>query len=118
MLRLYSVDPDPAMIAKIVYFAHDLADPAVHRRVRMLVAGGAVVTPIGFRRSAEAPSAVEGLRPIDLGRTADGMLVKRMLSVACSLVGLTSIAHHVRGANVILARNLEMLVLAVRARRL
>ena len=105
------------MTPKIAYFAHDLADVAVHRRVRMLVAGGAAVTPIGFRRSAEAPSAVEGLRPIDLGRTADGMLAKRMLSIACSLVGLANIAHHVRGANVILARNLEMLVLAVRARR-
>src|SRR6516162_10176255 len=110
-------DPDPAMSATIAYFAHDLADVAVHRRVRMLVAGGAAVTPIGFRRSAEAPSEVEGLRPIDLGRTADGMLAKRMLSLVCSLVGLASIAHHVRGANVILARNLEMLVLAVRARR-
>ena len=105
------------MTPKIAYFAHDLADVAVHRRVRMLVAGGAAVTPIGFRRSAEAPSEVEGLRPIDLGRTADGMLAKRMLSLVCSLVGLASIAHHVRGANVILARNLEMLVLAVRARR-
>jgi len=26
MLRLYSVDPDPAMIAKIVYFVHDPAE--------------------------------------------------------------------------------------------
>jgi succinoglycan biosynthesis protein ExoL len=106
------------MTAKIAYFAHDLADPAVHRRVRMLVAGGAAVTPIGFRRSAEAPSAIEGLPPIDLGRTADGLLARRTLSVAGTLVRLARIAHHVREANVILARNLEMLVLAVRARRL
>ena len=90
MLRLYSVDPDQAMIAKIVYFAHDLSDPAVHRRVRMLVAGGAAVTPIGFRRSAEAPNAVEGLSPIDLGQTADGMLGRRMLSVVGALVRLAA----------------------------
>jgi len=68
MIRRYDVDPDQAMIAKIVYFAHDLSDQAVHRRVRMLVAGGAAVTPIGFRRSAEAPKAVEGLHSIDLVR--------------------------------------------------
>jgi hypothetical protein len=43
----------------------------------MLVAGGAADTLIGFRRSAEAASVVEGLRPTDLGRTADGMLAKR-----------------------------------------
>src|SRR5215472_4698955 len=118
MLRLYSVDPDQAMIAKIVYFSHDLSDPAVHRRVRMLVAGGSAVMPIGFRRSAEAPSAVEGLHPIDLGQTADGMLARRMLSVAGSMVRLGSIAEHARKANVIVARNLEMLVLAIRARKL
>jgi hypothetical protein len=105
------------MTAKIAYFVHDLADPAVHRRVRMLAAGGAAVTVIGFHRSAEAPSAVEGLRTVDLGRTADEMLVRRMLSVAGTLVRLASIAHHVREANIILARNLEMLFLAVRARR-
>ena len=106
------------MSATIVYFAHDLSDPAVHRRVRMLVAGGAAVTPIGFRRSAEAPNAVEGLRPIALGRTADGMLARRMLSVAGRMVRLGSIAEHARKANVIVARNLEMLVLAIRARKL
>jgi succinoglycan biosynthesis protein ExoL len=117
MLRLYSVDPDPAMIAKIVYFAHDLSDPTVHRLVRMLVAGGAAVTPIGFRRSAEAPNAVEGLSPIDLGQTADGMLGRRMLSVVGALVRLGGMAEHLRHANVILARNLEMLVLAIRARK-
>lgn len=117
MLRLYSVDPDQAMIAKIVYFAHDLSDRAVHRRVRMLVAGGAAVTPIGFRRSAEAPKAVEGLHPIDLGQTADGMLGRRMLSVVGALVRLGGMAEHIRHANVILARNLEMLVPAIRARK-
>src|SRR5215831_2188204 len=105
------------MIAKIIYFAHDLLDPAVHRRVRMLLAGGAAVTLIGFRRSAEAPNAVEGLRPIDLGQTADGMLVRRMLSVVSALVRLGSLAEHIRHANVILARNLEMLVPAIRARK-
>jgi succinoglycan biosynthesis protein ExoL len=118
MLQLCNVDPDPAITARIVYFAHDLSDPAVHRRVRMLVLGGAAVTPIGFRRSVEPPSAVDGLRPIDLGRTADGMLARRMLLVTGTLVRLASIAEHVREADVILARNLEMLVLAIRARKL
>jgi succinoglycan biosynthesis protein ExoL len=105
------------MSAKIVYFAHDVSDPAVHRRIRMLMSGGAAVTPIGFRRSAEAPSAVEGLRPIDLGQTADGMLARRGLSVVGALVRIAGMAEHIRHANVILARNLEMLMLAIRARK-
>jgi hypothetical protein len=106
------------MSARIAYFVHDLSDPAVHRRIRMLMSGGVAVTPIGFRRSAQAPSVLEGTRAIDLGRTADGMLARRALSVAASLATLGRIREQVRGADVILARNLEMLAIAVRARRL
>jgi succinoglycan biosynthesis protein ExoL len=106
------------MTTKIAYFAHDLADPAVHRRIRMLVAGGAEVTPIGFRRSSDVPASVDGNRMIELGRTADGMLARRVLSVGGTLIGLRKVAEHLRGIDVILARNLEMLVLAVRARKL
>jgi hypothetical protein len=106
------------MTAKIAYFAHDLSDPAVHRRLEMLLAGGADVTAIGFRRSSEPISTVKGLASVDLGRTADGMLLQRVFSVAGVLARLGGLAEHVRGANVILARNLEMLALGVRARNL
>jgi succinoglycan biosynthesis protein ExoL len=85
----------------------------------MLLAGGAAVTAIGFQRSSEpAAAAIEGIVSVDLGRTADGMLLKRGLSVAGTLARLGDVAEHVRGANVILARNLEMLALATRARKL
>ena len=57
------------MTAKIAYFAHDLADPAVHRRVRMLKVGGASVMPIGFRRGAEPITAIDGVPTIEIGRT-------------------------------------------------
>ena len=36
---------------RIAYFVHDLSDPAVGRRVRMLRTGGAEVTVLGFRRA-------------------------------------------------------------------
>ncbi len=35
----------------VLYLVHDLADPAVRRRVMMLQAGGANVTLAGFRRA-------------------------------------------------------------------
>jgi succinoglycan biosynthesis protein ExoL len=111
-------DLDSAVTAKIAYFTHDLSDPAVHRRLRMLLAGGAAVTAIGFRRSSEPVPAVEGIPAIDLGSTADGVLLRRGLLVAGTLARLGGLAEHVRGANVILARNLEMLVLAIRTRKL
>src|SRR5262249_5337404 len=82
-------------------------------------AGGAAVTAIGFQRSSEpAAAAIEGIVSVDLGRTADGMLLRRGLSVTGTLARLGGLAEHVRGANVILARNLEMLALAIRARKL
>jgi succinoglycan biosynthesis protein ExoL len=106
------------MPTKICYFVHDLADPAVHRRVRMLRQGQAIVTTIGFRRSAEPISIIRGTEAIDLGRTVDGMLGKRALAVARTFGNLGALAEHLSGADVILSRNLEMLVLASRARKL
>jgi hypothetical protein len=106
------------MATKICYFAHDLADPAVHRRVRMLVQGGAVVTTIGFRRSRDPVTTIHGTAAIDLGRTIDGMLARRALTVAQAFGKLGVLAKHLSEADVILSRNLEMLVLASRARKL
>jgi succinoglycan biosynthesis protein ExoL len=106
------------MSVKITYFAHDLSDPAVKRRIQMLKAGGAEVWPIGFRRSSEAGVFAEQLHAKDLGRTLDGRLVQRALSILLARARLRYHADHVRGADVVLARNLEMLVLAHRARKL
>jgi succinoglycan biosynthesis protein ExoL len=106
------------MPTNICYFGHDLADPAIHRRVRMLIQGGASVTTIGFRRSAEPVTAIHGTPVIDLGRTVDGMLAKRALTVAQAFSKLGVPAEHLRGTDVVLCRNLEMLVLASRARSL
>ena len=105
------------MSAKIAYFAHDLAEPAVQRRVRMLKAGGATVMPIGFRRGAEPIKAIDGVPAIEIGRSADGMLFKRAVSVVAALAKLRHAGRHLRGSQVIVARNLEMLLLAAHARK-
>ena len=102
---------------KIAYFVHDLSDAAVHRRVRMLAAGGAAVTPIGFRRQATPVREVEGLAAIDLGQTEDGKLSRRLITVAGALMRVGGFAEALAETDVILARNLEMLTIAARARR-
>ncbi len=102
---------------KIAYFVHDLNDAAVRRRVLMLQAGGAQVTLIGFRRSDHAPASVEGGPATDLGRTHDARLGRRALSVASSLMRTRALGA-AAGADVIIARNLEMLAIAARARAL
>jgi succinoglycan biosynthesis protein ExoL len=115
---LQPLNPGSPMTVKIAYFAHDLSDPAVHRRIRMLLAGGASVVPIGFRRTCKVVDDVEGLRTVDLGRTADGMLGWRVFSVAAALGRLEDLYEPMREVEAVVARNLEMLVLAARARHL
>jgi len=102
---------------KISYLVHDLSDPAVHRRTRMLKAGGACVRLAGFRRTAQHVERVEDCETIDLGETRDGALLARIASVASVAIRLKRLESVMRGSQVVLARNLEMLFLATKARR-
>jgi len=100
---------------RILYLVHNLSDPAVRRRVRMLEAGGAAVTLAGFRRGA-APDHGDGAGPIELGRTEDGRFAQRLASVAAAAVSLAGRLRRVPRPDVVISRNLEMLALANRAR--
>ena len=105
-------------MVKIAYFVHDLADPAVAKRVRMLRAGGAEVALFGFRRS-EALPAIEGLETlVDLGRTHDAQFGQRMAKLAAQAPRAAGWGAILRRADVVMARNLEMLLLASLARAL
>lgn len=97
---------------RVTYLVHDLNDPAVRRRVRMLRLGGAEVRLAGFRRGETAPALIEDVAPVDLGRTRDAKLVERGLSVAGAYAGLSRHADLFRGAEVVIGRNLETLLLA------
>ena len=101
----------------IVYFVHDLNDPAVHRRMRMFHAGGAVVSLVGFHRGAP-PAAVDGVVPWPLGRTADARLWQRAVAVLGAALSIPRWRSLFTGADAIVARQLETLVLAALARRL
>jgi succinoglycan biosynthesis protein ExoL len=103
---------------QVLYLVHDLADPAVRRRVMMLEAGGAVVTLAGFRRTPGIPAELQRLKPIDLGRTEDGKFAQRLKAVAAAAMTLGPKLGQVGRPDVIIGRNLEMLALAVRARSL
>ena len=104
-------------MVRVCYFVHDLGDDAVHRRVRMLQDGGAAVTLAGFVRQ-RAPLAVAGLRPIEFGRTTDGRLARRIGAILTAWFRLAALRKASQGTEVIIARQLETLVLAALARRL
>lgn len=129
----------------IGYLAHDLSDPAIARRARMLAAGGATVRLAGLQRGPGAPgpgAAVRGpsggpatagtppgpgagmppgageAAPLVLGQSADARLVQRAATVGrIALLGVDRIARHFGTPDVILARNLEMLAIGARVSR-
>ena len=102
----------------ILYLVHDVTDPAVRRRMMMLREGGAQVTLAGFRRTATPANAIEGVIPVDLGRTHDGRFLQRLTAVGTAALSLGATLRRVRRPDLIIARNLEMLALATRARSL
>jgi len=103
---------------KILYLVHDLADPAVHKRAAMLRDGGALLTMAGFNRTAEPIADIAGCATVDLGRTYNGGFIQRIWSVLREVIVLRRRLPLFTDADVIIARNLEMLALAVRGRSL
>ncbi len=101
---------------KILYLVHDVFDPAVGKRVSMLRSGGADVRVMGFRRSTEVVSDVMGADVVDLGQTYNGGFVQRILSVVREVVLVRRHRVLFADADVVIARNLEMLAIAVRGR--
>jgi len=97
--------------ARVLVLAPDLEDSALWRRVAMLTAGGAALRVMGFRRRGGplvGPAEV-------LGTTRNGAMVQRAGAVARAALPLLWRLWRAE-ADVILARNLEMLVLARLAR--
>lgn len=104
------------MPLNVSYLVHDLNDDAVARRVVGLAAGGARVRVAGFYRR-EPVAQVAGAEATPLGHTADARLAERAGAVLRNLIGSAALSRSLAGADVVIARNLEMLVLAMRVRR-
>lgn len=106
----------PSAGARIAYLAHDLADPAVLRRVRMLHRAGATVKVLGFHRSPTAPADLDGAEVVGLGQSFNGRLAQRALLTLRQILSVPRMGPWIKGADVVLARNLEMLAIAAPAR--
>jgi succinoglycan biosynthesis protein ExoL len=104
------------MSITIAYLVHDLGDAAVARRVVSISQGGGEVRLAGFHRRSP-PAEVAGVRPLPLGHSSDAKLLQRAMLVIMVLLAPRHLASLVQGAHVIIARNLEMLVIASRLRQ-
>ena len=102
---------------RIAYLVHDLNDAAVKRRVALFEAAGVTVSVGGFHRDAAVPAALGEAPVIPLGQTQDGALARRALAVLRHVAVPAAVRRLVADADVIVARNLETLVIAARARR-
>jgi hypothetical protein len=102
---------------RLAYLVHNLADPAVAKRMRMLTAFGDTVVPVGFHRDDKAVKSVEGVVAVDLGRTFDADFRQRITMVLRQAMNPSAWAPRLADCNVIIARNLEMLLLGAAARR-
>src|SRR6218665_1010974 len=92
----------------ILYLAHDLADPAIRRRVLTLQAGGAELTLAGFRRGSGSKVTLDTLQPIELGVTEDARFLQRATAVAKACLSLSNRMKSASKPDMIIARNLEM----------
>jgi len=109
--------PTGEALRRIAYIVHDLNDPAVSRRVTTLGRAGITIDLFGFHRGV-APAKLPGVASLHpLGETFDGRFLQRSEAVAARWWKLGDWAAPVAGAQAIVARNLEMLLLADAARR-
>lgn len=100
------------MLATLI-LAHDVSDAAIAKRMRMLRLGGAAVTIAGFRRTAAPVGTIDAVPVVDFGTTKNGGFAQRVLMVLWTLLRLRAHRTLFDAADVIIARNLEMLAIAV-----
>lgn len=82
----------------------------------MLATFGDEIVPIGFHRDDHVVEAVAGIAAIDLGRTFDADFRQRTAMILRQAIKLPVWAPQLRDCDVVIARNLEMLVLGALAR--
>lgn len=100
---------DAGLSTRIAFFGHNAQDAAVKRRIGSLQTTGSVVRGYTMRRDAEQPCDWDN---VDLGRTYDGAMWQRLSSIAKAFPKLRGHYEELREADIWVARNLDMLILA------
>lgn len=98
----------------IAFFGHDAGDAAVRRRVRAFRDDGVRVTGFMMRRGE---ASAREWKNVDLGQTADGAFLRRIRQIFLGAVTAARHREDLAAADVIIARNLDMLACAFLAKR-
>ena len=97
---------------KIVYFGHDISDATLQKRIKAMNNSGVEVVSFTMRRSE--PASVEW-KNIDLGRTYDRNFFQRLFQIIKSQKKIHGESEYIESADVIFARNIDMLLVAILA---
>ncbi len=101
-----------------LYLVHDLSDAAVRQRARMLRQAGVGLTVAGFNRASGDAFPDYGAQVIDLGPSYAQRLIHRATMTVRNWLSTGALRRQLRARpDVIIARNLEMLLVAARVRR-
>ena len=98
----------------LAYFGHDAGDAAVRRRVQALGDDGIQVTGFMMRRGEVTATPWQN---VDLGQTHDGAFLQRARQIFAGAGIAAKHRDELAQADVICARNLDMLACAFLAKR-
>ena len=97
----------------IAFFGHDAADAAVRRRVKAFQSDGLKVIGFMMRRREVVPEWDN----VDLGLTRDGAFIQRFRQIFAGARKAAAEVDRLKSADVLYARNLDMLACAFLAKR-
>jgi succinoglycan biosynthesis protein ExoL len=100
-------------LVELIFFGHDAHDPAVQRRIQAFGHAGAAVRGFTMRRG---PAAATAWSNVDLGETSDAAFAQRVGALSRARPILRAHRETLARADVLYARNLDMLALAHWAR--
>ncbi|NNL72400.1 MAG: glycosyl transferase, partial [Silicimonas sp.] len=105
-------------MAHVLFFAFDIAEAAQIRRIESVRKLGHDVASVSFRRTNMNRDFTPDWPDLPLGRTENGKLMLRLKSLGVGLGRLLRQRRIAEGRTIWIARNLDMLALAVLFRRL
>ena len=112
--------PDAGIAPLLIFFGHDSRESTIKKRIASFQAQGWRVRGLTFARSRveEAQSETPFWENVHLGLTQDRNYHRRVFALARAVPSILREADAIRSASVIYARNMDMMALAVMAKRL
>lgn len=98
---------------RIAFFGHDASESTIIKRVRAFQDEGSRVTGFMFRRVREGVARLAECERVELGITQDRRYLRRLLNLVTGLGRIVERRDLVAQSDVIYARNIDMLALAV-----